>query len=81
MCVSLLNESAARTKHTVYYYMCVSLLNESAARTKHTKQLLTFVEVDMLFCRPRKSDIDRDGVEVNITFQGSAKQHIDRNKS
>ena len=27
------------------------------------KQLLTFVEVDMLFCRPRKSDIDRDGVQ------------------
>ena len=45
------------------------------------KQLLTFVEVDMLFCKPWKSDIDRDGVEVNITFQGSAKQHIDRNKS
>ena len=47
----------------------------------NNKQLLTFVEVDMLFCRPRKSDIDRDEVEVNITFQGSAKQHIDRNKS
>ena len=48
---------------------------------KRNKQLLTFIEVDMLFCRPRKSDIDRDAIEVNITFSGSAKQHIDLNKS
>ena len=45
------------------------------------KQLLTFISVDMLFCRPRKSDIDLDCVSVNITFPGSAKQHIDLNKS
>ena len=45
------------------------------------KQLLTFVEVDMLFLQTPKSNIDRGEAEVDITFWGLLKQHIDLNKS
>ena len=58
-----------------WYYVILRLYNYII------KQLLTFISVDMLFCKPLKSDIDLDSVSVNITFPGSAKQHIDLNKS
>ena len=47
----------------------------------YNKNVLTFISVDMLFCRPLKIDIDLDLLSVDINFPGSAKQHIDINKS